>query len=150
MSRTTVTPGGMQALFLALSLIVDLGSNVVYVSPQWPNIHNAIHLIGGEPRAFPLSFDTDWRLDLDALFAACDARTRAIFLSTPSNPTGWTASADEMQALLEFSAAPESGSFPTRSTDGSISRARSRPRSCRSPMTTIASCRSIPSPRAGR
>ena len=102
-ARTTVTPGGMQALYLALELLVDTGTNVVYVAPQWPNIHNAIHLIGGEPRPFSLDFRGDWRLDLDRLFATCDARTRAIFLSTPSNPTGWTASAEEMRALLDFS-----------------------------------------------
>jgi aspartate aminotransferase len=101
--RTTVTPGGMQALYLALELLVDTGANVVYVAPQWPNIHNAIHLIGGEPRPFALDFDGDWKLDLDRLFSVCDARTRAIFLSTPSNPTGWTATRAEMEALLEFS-----------------------------------------------
>ncbi|MDW6025575.1 pyridoxal phosphate-dependent aminotransferase [Mesorhizobium sp. BAC0120] len=102
-SRSTVTPGGMQALYLALELLVDTGTNVVYVAPQWPNIHNAIHLIGGEPRPFALDFDGDWCLDLDRLFATCDHRTRAIFLSTPSNPTGWTASRAEMEALLDFS-----------------------------------------------
>jgi aspartate/methionine/tyrosine aminotransferase len=101
--RTTVAPGGMQALYMALELLVDIGTNVVYVAPQWPNIHNAIHLIGGEPRPVSLDFDTDWRLDLDKLFARCDARTRAIFLSSPANPTGWTASREEMQALLDFS-----------------------------------------------
>lgn len=101
--RTTVTPGGMQALFLAMELLVDVGTNVVYLEPQWPNIHNAIHLVGGEPRPVALRFDGDWRLDLDALFARCDARTRAIVLSTPCNPTGWTASRDELQALLDFS-----------------------------------------------
>ena len=102
-ARTTVTPSGMQALYIALELLVDTGTNVVYVAPQWPNIHHAIHLIGGEPRPFALDFDGDWRLDLDRLFAACDARTQAIFLSTPSNPTGWTASREEIQALLDFS-----------------------------------------------
>jgi aspartate aminotransferase len=101
--RSTVTPGGMQALAMAMELLVDLGTNVVYVTPQWPNIHNAIHLVGGEPRPVPLSFDTDFRLDLDRLFDACDARTRAICFSSPSNPTGWTASREEMQALLDFS-----------------------------------------------
>ncbi len=101
--RTTVAPSGMQALYMALELLVDVGTNVVYVAPQWPNIHNAIHLIGGEPRPPFLDFDTDLRLDLDKLFARCDARTRAIFLSTPSNPTGWTATREEMQALLDFS-----------------------------------------------
>lgn len=102
-SRTTVGPSGMQALYMALELLVDVGTNVVYVAPQWPNIHNAIHLIGGEPRPFALDFRGEWKLDLDRLFAACDARTRAIFLSTPSNPTGWTATREEMEALLEFS-----------------------------------------------
>ncbi|MBA3446879.1 MAG: pyridoxal phosphate-dependent aminotransferase [Pseudaminobacter sp.] len=102
-ARTTVTPGGMQALYFALELLVDVGTNVVYVAPQWPNIHNAIHLIGGEPRPFPLDFDGGWRLDLEKLFATCDARTRAICLSTPSNPTGWTATDEEMRALLDFS-----------------------------------------------
>ena len=102
-ARTTVTPGGMQALYFALELLVDTGTNVVYIAPQWQNIHNAIHLIGGEPRPFALDFDGDWRLDLDRLFATCDARTRAIFLSTPANPTGWTASREELLALLEFS-----------------------------------------------
>lgn len=101
--RSTVAPGGMQAMMLAMELLVDLGTNVVYVTPQWPNIHNAIHLVGGEPRPVPLAYDTDFRLDLDRLFDACDARTRAIVLSTPNNPTGWTASADEMAALLDFS-----------------------------------------------
>ena len=101
--RTTVTPGGMQSVLLAMELVVDLGTNVVYFTPQWPNIHNAIHLVGGEPRPVPMTYDTDFRLDLDRVFAACDARTRAICFSTPCNPTGWTATPAELQALLDFS-----------------------------------------------
>lgn len=103
MACSTVAPGGMQALYIALALIAEVGTNVVYVAPQWPNIHNAIHLLGAEPRPVSLDYNNGWHLDLGRLFAACDARTRAIFLSTPANPTGWTATADEMAALLEFS-----------------------------------------------
>jgi aspartate/methionine/tyrosine aminotransferase len=101
--RSTVTPGGMQALLLALELIVDLGQNVVYLEPQWPNIHNLIHLCGGEPRPVALDFvDGDWKLDLDRVKAACDARTRAIIFSSPANPTGWVASHEDLRALLAF------------------------------------------------
>jgi len=75
----------------------------VFVEPQWPNIANALHMVGAEPRPVPLAFrDNDWRLDLDRVFAACDARTGAIVLSTPANPTGWTASREELGALLAF------------------------------------------------
>ncbi|MHB2167451.1 pyridoxal phosphate-dependent aminotransferase [Alsobacter sp. R-9] len=101
--RSTVAPGGMHALLLAMELVADMGTNVVYVEPQWPNIRNLIHLVGAEPRAVSLDFvDNDWRLDLDKLFDACDHRTRAIVFSTPSNPCGWVASRDEMRAILEF------------------------------------------------
>jgi aspartate/methionine/tyrosine aminotransferase len=41
-----------------------------------------------------------WRLDLEAVRRACDARTRAVVFSTPSNPLGWTASEAELRALL--------------------------------------------------
>lgn len=102
-SRSTVAPGGMQALHIALELIVDLGTNVVVLEPQWPNVINAVEMIGGQARPVALDFDGEWRLDLDRVFAACDARTRAIFLSTPCNPTGWTASRDELEALVAFS-----------------------------------------------
>ena len=101
--RSTITPGGMQALYLGLSSILEVGTNAVYLEPQWPNIARTIFMLGAEPRPVPLAFDTDFRLDLDQLFAACDARTRAVVLSTPSNPTGWTASLAEFEALLAFS-----------------------------------------------
>lgn len=102
-TRTTVTPGGMQAVFIALELLVDLGTNVVVVEPQWPNVVSAVATIGGEARPVPMTFEDDWRLDLERVFAACDARTRAIFLSSPCNPTGWTATQDELAALVAFS-----------------------------------------------
>jgi aspartate aminotransferase len=101
--RSTVTPGGMQALLMALSLIVDLGQNVVYVEPHWPNIRNLIHFAGAEPRPVPLQLiEGEWTLDMEAIRAACDARTRAVVLSTPSNPTGWVATRQDLEALLAF------------------------------------------------
>ncbi len=104
LDRSTVAPGGMAALLLAVELVCDLGNNIVYVEPQWPNINRVIHLVGGEPRPVSLDYaDGAWKLDLDKLFAACDARTRAIFFSSPSNPCGWVASEAEMQAMLQFS-----------------------------------------------
>jgi aspartate/methionine/tyrosine aminotransferase len=103
LDRSTVTPGGMQAVHLAMTAIADAGRNVVFPEPQWPNIANAIHVSGAEPRGVPMDYrDGRWVLDLDRLFDACDARTRAIVYSSPSNPQGWVAREDEIRALLEF------------------------------------------------
>jgi aspartate/methionine/tyrosine aminotransferase len=58
----------------------------------------------------PLSFgNAGWTLDLDRLFAAATGRTKGIFINSPSNPTGWTATEDELRAILDF--ARERGLF---------------------------------------
>ena len=42
-----------------------------------------------------------WRLDLDRLLSALTPATRALFVNSPNNPTGWTISRAEQQALLD-------------------------------------------------
>ena len=65
-------------------------------------------VMGIEPRLVRLEENWDagkWHLDLDRLFAACDARTKALFIASPGNPTGWTLTRDEQKAILDFARA---------------------------------------------
>ena len=48
----------------------------------------------------PMRFRNDWTLDLDLLADAIGPKTRALFVMSPSNPTGWTATRDELAAML--------------------------------------------------
>ena len=41
-----------------------------------------------------------WTLDLDALRAAVTPATRVLLINAPNNPTGWTLTRDEQQAIL--------------------------------------------------
>src|SRR6478736_3257365 len=102
--RLTVTTGGMQAILLCCQIMLDPGDNIVIVSPIWPNITSATRLVRGEPKYVALDRKPDgsWKLDLQKVFAAVDDRTRAIFVNSPGNPTGWTMSTDEQRALLDF------------------------------------------------
>jgi aspartate aminotransferase len=102
--RVTVTTGGMQAILLSCQLLLDPGDNIVIVSPIWPNITSATKLVRGEPKYVALDRKPDgrWTLDLQKVFDAVDDRTRAIFVNSPGNPTGWTMSSDEQRALLDF------------------------------------------------
>ncbi|HYM03164.1 MAG TPA: pyridoxal phosphate-dependent aminotransferase [Stellaceae bacterium] len=102
--RIIVTSSGMSGIMLMCQALVEPGDNIVIVSPVWPNINDAVTVMGGEARAVALSPATSggWRLDIDRLMAACDARTRAIFVNSPNNPTGWTMRRDEAVALLAF------------------------------------------------
>ncbi len=101
--RVIVTSSGMSGIMLMAQALIEPGDNMVILSPVWPNINDAVTALGGEARAVALTPATDggWRLDMDRLLAACDARTRAIFINSPSNPTGWMMRREEQQALLD-------------------------------------------------
>jgi aspartate aminotransferase len=89
---------------LVAQALIDPGYNLVIIAPIWPNIAAAVTIMGGEPRLVALDPvpGGGWRLDPERLFAACDGRTRGIFVNSPSNPTGWVISAGEIAELLAF------------------------------------------------
>lgn len=98
-----VTGGGMQAIQIAMQLVVGPGDEVVVPSPAWPNFEGAVRIQGGAVRYVPMVLGSaGWSLPLDALFAAVGERTRAIVINSPANPTGWTASHDELREILAF------------------------------------------------
>lgn len=101
--RITLTAGGMQAILLAMQMLVDPGDEVVILHPLWPNAVSAVSVMGGVPVCLPLERSADgWTLDMDKLMAACGPNTSAIYINTPNNPTGWVMSRGEMTALLDF------------------------------------------------
>jgi aspartate/methionine/tyrosine aminotransferase len=101
--RVSVTTAGMNAIMLVMELVLEAGANAVTVTPLWPNAAAAARIMGAEPREVALqSVQGRWRLDLERLFAACDERTRLIFVNSPGNPTGWMMTREEQRALLDF------------------------------------------------
>nr|WP_245164982.1 pyridoxal phosphate-dependent aminotransferase [Stappia sp. 28M-7] len=100
--RYFVTGSGMQAIQLAVQAIAGAGDEVIYPSPAWPNFPAAIGIMGAQAIPVPLDFSPNgWTLDLDRLFAAVTPRTRAIYLNSPSNPTGWMADRETLAAILD-------------------------------------------------
>ena len=101
--RFSVTGSGMQAIQIAVRMIAGTGDEVVLPTPAWPNLSAAVGVAGAKAVGVPLHFTPNgWHLDLDALFAACNEKTRALFINTPANPTGWTATLDELKEILAF------------------------------------------------
>ncbi len=96
-----VTGSGMQAIQIALAMTATAGSDVIIPTPAWPNAAGATGLIGAHPVEVPLQFgNAGWTLDIERIAAAVNDRTRVIVLVTPSNPTGWTATHDDLRAVL--------------------------------------------------
>ena len=103
MDRVFVTSSGSTAMHLSLAALVDKGDEVVAVTPIWKNLIGAIELTQATTKQVSLDYiDDQWQLDLDKLFAAVNENTKVILIVTPSNPTGWTATKDELRAILDF------------------------------------------------
>ncbi len=99
-----VTGSGMHAIQLALQATVHAGDEAVYLSPAWPNFPAAAAIAGAKPVPVELEFsDNGWMLDPEKLAAAITPKTRALFVNSPSNPTGWTADRETLKAILDLS-----------------------------------------------
>lgn len=98
-----VTGSGMQAIKIAIEAVVNPGDEVIQITPAWPNFAAALGMSGGVAVAAPLDYaDGRWSLDPQRLAAAITPKTRAIFFNSPSNPTGWTATPEDLNAVLEL------------------------------------------------
>jgi aspartate/methionine/tyrosine aminotransferase len=97
-----VTVSGTNAVMLAAQTFLSPGDKVVAITPIFPTLTAIPKLLGAEVVEVPLAQDgNSFRLDLDALFSAARG-ARAIIINSPANPTGWTASIDEIRAILGF------------------------------------------------
>jgi aspartate/methionine/tyrosine aminotransferase len=102
-TRIALTLSGMSAVMLVAQATVQPGDNMIAITPSWPNVMRAMQINGAEVREVMLARGNEgWRLDLEAVFAAADDKTRVIYLASPGNPTGWQIERPEAERLLEF------------------------------------------------
>ena len=100
--RLAITNSGVNALMLAAQAVVSPGDKVLVVAPVWPNIMEIPRILSGRVETVALeAANGRWRLDLDRLFAALTPDTRALFLNSPNNPTGWSLPAEDRAPILE-------------------------------------------------
>ncbi len=98
-----VTGSGMQAIQIAVQALTSPGDELVYLTPAWPNIAAALEIAGARSIAAELQFEGGkWAVDLNRIEAAITPKTKALFINTPSNPTGWTATKKDLTDILEL------------------------------------------------
>lgn len=103
LDRIFVTSAGMNGIMMVMECLIDQGDEIVAVTPVWPNVFAASRIMGGTAKPVALTLDErGWHLELDKLFAACGPRTKAMFINSPGNPTGWMMGESQQRAVLEF------------------------------------------------
>ena len=95
-----VTTGAKQAIFEAVMAICGEGDEVLIPIPSWVS-YSAIVSISGAVPVF-VSSAPDYSLDLAALEAAVTARTKAVIICSPNNPSGAVYSEESLRALADL------------------------------------------------
>ncbi len=94
-----VTPGGKPAVYSAIMTLIDEGDEVLVLDPGWVSYVPEIVLAQGTPVNVPLSADDNFAITDERIRPYITARTRAVILCTPNNPTGRVATRAELDVL---------------------------------------------------
>jgi aspartate/methionine/tyrosine aminotransferase len=98
----SVTSSGVSALMLASQLLLDPGDRVVEVVPLWPNLQEIPKILGATVQTVSLRFSSSgWTLDVQELLDQLKPGTKALYLNSPNNPTGWTVTREQQKVILE-------------------------------------------------
>jgi aspartate aminotransferase len=100
-NQVTVTSGVKEGLFLAFLALCNDGDEVIIPAPYWVSYVEQVRMAGAMPVIIPTDETTGFKVTPDQLVAHLTPDTRAIILSSPSNPTGAVYNANELRALAE-------------------------------------------------
>lgn len=100
-TEVTITAGGTQAIFTALSAVINSGDEVIIFEPAYDCYAPTVKLLGGLVKPYelaPPNYEIDWEM-VKKLFTA---NTKMIILNSPQNPTGCILSEKDIKALIKL------------------------------------------------
>jgi aspartate aminotransferase len=100
-TQVITSAGGKHSIFNALQAILSEGDEVIIPAPFWVSYPDMVLLSGGTPVIVTCTIDDKYKLTANKLKSAITPHTKAIFLNSPSNPTGMVYSDEELTKLAE-------------------------------------------------
>jgi len=98
-SEVVVTVGVSEALYLALTAVINPGEEIIIPTPCFVSYQAEVLLAGGVPVEVPGRMENGFQPEPGLIEAAITPRTKAIFIGFPNNPTGAVASLENLQAI---------------------------------------------------
>jgi aspartate/methionine/tyrosine aminotransferase len=97
--QVIVTSGTSPAMLMLFSALLDPGDKVIVSDPHYACYPNFIRFAGGEPITIPVYEDDGFQYRPEAIREKLDDTTKAVFINSPSNPTGNILSHERMQVI---------------------------------------------------
>ena len=98
--RIVVTAGASAGLLLACAALVAEGDEVLMPDPCYPCNRHFVSAFGGKPLLVPSDAAQRYQLTADDVAQRWSPRTRGVIVASPSNPTGTSMTAPQLQAML--------------------------------------------------
>jgi len=100
--QIVVTSGTSPAMLLVFSVLLEEGDQVIISDPHYACYPNFIKFVRGVPVAVPVYEEDGFQYRPAAIEERITNKTKAIFINSPSNPTGNLLSENRMRAIAEF------------------------------------------------
>ncbi len=101
-SEVMITSGGMEALFLAMRVLLDSGDEFILPDPSYTNYSRMVYLCDAEPVFVKCTPENGFAYDPKDLEAAITPKTKGFVVNSPANPTGGTTGLETLKALAEI------------------------------------------------
>ncbi len=97
-TEITITSGATQAIYTAITTIINEGDEVIVFEPVYDSYVPAIELCGGTPIFLTLK-GKDYKIDWKEVQKVITSKTRMIIINSPHNPTGSTLNEKDIKQL---------------------------------------------------
>ncbi|OBV28383.1 aspartate aminotransferase [Helicobacter sp. CLO-3] len=101
-NQILVSNGAKQSLFNAFAALIDEGDEVIIPSPYWVTYPELVSYHGGKSVFIETSPATDFKITPEQLRQAITPKTKALVLTSPSNPTGMVYTKDELTQIAKI------------------------------------------------
>ena len=101
--QIVVTSGTSPAMLLVFAALLEKGDEVIISDPHYACYPNFIKFVEGVPVTVSVHEEDGFQYRPEAIKEKITGKTKAIFINSPSNPTGNLLSESRMRAIAEFS-----------------------------------------------
>ena len=100
--QIVVTSGSSPAIFLAFAALLEKGDEVIISDPHYACYPNFVKFVDGVPATIPVYEEDGFQYRPEAIKERISSKTKAIFINSPSNPTGNLLSEERMREIADI------------------------------------------------
>lgn len=107
MAECSVSVGGKHSIFNIIQCLINPGDEVIIPTPYWVTYKDVVNYAGGVCHFLPMDESKGWLLTAEMVKPLINAKTRMIFINSPSNPSGSVIPRVELEKI--YALAKENG-----------------------------------------